>query len=141
MPRRGKHLGFEELNPNDTAHLLFSHLHAGDRVAITGRHAGAAQPYVNAFEQRNISARIITGQSAVQDFCFMLSAQRELVGTAKSTFAEWAGLLSTTSVPVRLYSINSTATRRASDAQWFRSYNWTNPTLRERFSYEAYEQP
>eukprot|EP00977_Amphora_coffeiformis_P002736 scaffold521_cov167-Amphora_coffeaeformis.AAC.27 len=141
MPNKGKRLGFEELNPHDTAHLLFSNLREGDRVAITGRHPGAAQPYVDALLQRNISARIIRGQSDVQDFCFMLSAQRELVGTAHSTFVECAGLLSTTSVPMRLYSVNSPSTRRATGAKWFRRFNWTHPNLRERFSYEAYEQP
>lgn len=142
MPRRGKGLGFEELTPNITAHELFSNLHAGDRVAITGRNAGAAQSHADALRQRNISARVITGQSDVNDFCFLQSTRRELVGSAKSTFIMWAGFLSySTLLPVRLYSINSAATRRRHGKNWMVFYNWTHPSLRERFSYEGYEQP
>ena len=143
MVKRGKSKGFEELDPNNTARLLFSNLHQGDRVAITARSSdeAAAQPYLNALQQRNVSARLITGQSDVHDFCFLKSAQRELVGTVKSTFVQWAGFLSTTPVPVRLYAINSTATRRAHGVDWhIRHCKWTHPGLRGRVSCEVYEQ-
>ena len=143
MPKRGKYLGFEELNPIDTAGLLFANLHAGDRVAITGRRAQTVHAYVDALRQRNISVRLIQDQSDVNDFCFLQSAQRELVGSARSTFAAWSGLLSAKkSLSVRLYSINSTATRAQLGKEgWLLGYNWTHPALRERFLYQGYEQP
>ena len=73
MARKGKRLGFEELNPNATARELFGHLRKEDRIAITTRaqSAAAAQPYVDALAQRNVTARVITGQEDVQDFCFL----------------------------------------------------------------------
>ena len=142
MVKRGKYLGFEELNPNDTAKLLFANLKAGDRVAITARarDSRAAQPYIDALAKRNISGRVVTSKADVNDFCFLQQAQRELVGHAISTFVTWAGILNNVSAPVRLYSINSFATRKAWHGNWFFSYNWTHPGLRDRISYEGYKQ-
>lgn len=143
MVRKGKRLGFEELNPNDTAKLLFEHLREGDRVAITTRAktAAEAQPYVEALVRRNISARIITGQADVYDFCFLQQAQKELVGSSTSSFSVWAGLLNNSSAPVRFYSINSTSTRGArGNDDWYLYYNWTHPVLKERFSFPVFEQ-
>ena len=142
MARKGKRLGFEELNPNATARELFGHLRKEDRIAITTRaqSAAAAQPYVDALAQRNVTARVITGQEDVQDFCFLQQTQRELAGSSASTFVFWAGVLSNFSTPVRLYSINSTSTRAVRGDRWHLYYNWTHPNLKDRFSFPAFEQ-
>jgi hypothetical protein len=72
-----------------------------------------------------------------------MKSQREIVGIHQSTFAGWAGLLSDTATTVRLYSINSTATRAAAqenNEEWFRTAHWTHDKLKDRFVYEAFEQ-
>ena len=142
MVRKGKKLGFEELNPKDTAEILLGNLTAGDRVAITARarDASAAQSYIDALAERNVSARVITSKLDVHDFCFLQQTQRELVGAAISTFVTWAGLLNNASARVRLYSIHSAATNRARGGNWFFKYNWTHPALKDRISYEGYSQ-
>lgn len=66
----------------------------GEKVAITTRFGGThVKPYIQALERRGLQARVVEGQSGVQDFCFLLSAQKELVGTRKSTFVQWAAWL------------------------------------------------
>lgn len=135
-------MGYEELNPNSTAQEIFANLpmNGTGKVAITARarDVSAASPYVQALKyHRNATARVITGQSDVHDFCFLASAQQELVGTARSTFCIWAGFLGNTST-VRLYSVNSTATRRA--GAHAHGYNFTHPRLKERFRFEIYDQ-
>ena len=144
MVKKGKRLGFEELNPTDTAFQLLGHLGEGDRVAITSRarNTDSALPYLEALAQRNVSARIISGQSDMNDFCFLQQAQKELVGSSTSSFAVWAGLLNEAqSAPVRLYVINSTATRAArGSGSWDVHYNWTHRLLKERFLFPIFDQ-
>lgn len=140
MPRRGKRLGFEELSPNQTAYQLFRNLHAGDKVAITSRFITdpSIKPYIDAFAERGIQARVIDNQSPVEDFCFLMNAKKELVGMAESSFVLWAGYLGNPD-KVRLYSINSAA-RRSSlfSERVFKYYNWTNPTLQAKVFFELY---
>ena len=143
MPRVGKRLGFEELNPRDTATKLLGHLDPNvDQVAIIARARDmqAAVPYVEELGKRNIVARIVSSPHDVHDFCFLKRTQRELVGISQSTFAGWAGLLSDTAAKVRLYSVNSTATRAAHGEGWFRQANWTHPHLKDRYVYVAFDQ-
>ena len=83
-------LGFAELKPNRTAYELLGHLKRGDKVAITTRfHSPDVQQYVDAMTSRGLQVRVITGQKDVEDFCFLLSAQRELVGNVVSTYVKW----------------------------------------------------
>jgi hypothetical protein len=94
MPNRGKLLGFEELSPNKTAYELFAHLRPGDKIAITTRFGGKhVEPYVSALNERGLNVRVVDGQSGTEDFCFLMSAQKELVGTSLSTFSRWAAYL------------------------------------------------
>lgn len=166
MVRVGYRLGFEELNPHDTAYKLFGHLGTqtqssattlsssgdksnststttssqyGSRVAITtrARDVSAAQPYVDALAERNITTRVFTSSTDVHDFCFLKRAQKELVGTGVSTFVAFAALLGEAE-RVRIYAIDSEATRKAGKRSL--SYNWTHPVLKQRFSFEVYPQ-
>jgi hypothetical protein len=174
---------FEEVTPNQTVHVLFPHLGAGDRVVIATRpYAGPAAParrdgdgagggssrpaldkggldplvlaHVRALEERGIRVRVLghgrngggtTGQEnpttttsmttkvrngtsaadgassfafpspsdlggGIRDFCFLLHAQKELVGSYRSTFAYWAAVLGGAGRAV-LYTIRSPPTK------------------------------
>jgi hypothetical protein len=138
MPRRGKHLGYEELSPNQTARQLFGHLGGGDKVAIITRFdTSAARPYVEALERQGIQVRVVNNQTDTQDFCFLMQAQKEMVGLARSTFFLWAGFLGNCS-RVRAYSVDSPARRRAVP-NVFDHYNWTNPELQSRVFFELFK--
>jgi hypothetical protein len=78
-------------------------------------------------------------QTGVEDFCFLMHAEKELVGVAASTYALWAGYLCNAS-KVRLYSVDS-PTRRTSRLfahRLFVHYNWTNPRLKMKVFFELY---
>jgi hypothetical protein len=140
MPRKGIKFGFEELGPNQTANDLFRNLQAGDKVAITSRFSEhpSLQPYVDAFQSRGVQVRVIANQTAVEDFCFLMHAKKELVGNAVSTFSIWAGFLGNAS-KVRLYSIDSEWTRAGLFAdRVFKYYNWTHPKLRDKVFFELF---
>jgi hypothetical protein len=138
MPRKARLKGYEELSPNQTARELFGHLGRGDKVAITTRFGtSAARPYVEALERRGIQVRVVTNQTDTQDFCFLMQAQKEMVGLARSTFFLWAGFLGKCS-RVRAYSVDSPDRRRAVP-KVFDHYNWTNPELQSRVFFELYK--
>ena len=135
MPRKGKSKGFEELSPNKTAFELFAHLNSSDKVAITTRFGGDyVEPYVSSLRGRGLQVRVIENQTGTQDFCFLMSAQKELVGTLMSTFADWAAYLSDTK-RVNLYRVMSPGTRSIS----FSSFNWTHPNLKDRLYSDIYK--
>jgi hypothetical protein len=138
MPRKGRLKGYEELSPNQTAHQLFGHLGRGDKVAITTRFdTSAAGPYVEALERRGIQVRVVTNQTDTQDFCFLMQAQKEMVGLTRSTFFLWAGFLGNCS-RVRAYSVDS-PDRRQAVPNVFDHYNWTNPELQSRVFFELHK--
>jgi hypothetical protein len=124
--KRAVGLGFEELNPNRTADELFGHLQPGDKVAITTRFNNAVTKlYVQQLERRGLKVRTITGQSAVQDFCFLIKAEKELVGNLVSTFTLWAAVLGNAKI-ARLYICNK------NDKNIMRSgmiVNWTDTDI------------
>jgi len=127
MPRRGRAPDFQELSPNRTASELFSHLQAGDKVAITSRFPNSVGDYVTALKARGLVVRVIKEQPPLADFCFLLKAQKEIVGPAHSTFSTWAGMLGEAK-KVRLYSVDPS----------FISYNYTNKKLLSIVSHELF---
>ena len=140
-PDRAKKLGFWELSANKTAYELYAHLKPGDKVAITTRFGGQyVEPYVTALEERGLKVRVITNQSAVEDFCFLLSAKKELTGTLKSTFVKWAALLGDME-HVELYYLNYPERER--DESWS-STNMTDPRFKriqvKQYNSEEQEQ-
>ena len=141
MPNLGKRLGFEQLSPNKTAQELFGHLKEGGKVAITTRFGtDFVQDYVGALRARGLQVRVISGQTDVQDFCFLMEAQKELVGLFQSTFVRWAAYLGRNITKARLYFINSPARRaRLGEDSWYEDFNWTHPILKERMSLERYK--
>jgi hypothetical protein len=135
MPKVGKQLGFEELSPNKTAFELFGHLKPGNKVAITTRFGGkAVEPYVAALKGRGLQVRVIEGQSGTQDFCFLMSAQKELVGSSLSTFVMWAAYLGDMK-RANLYRVMSPSSTPTSTASEFK---WNHPDLKDRVFTKAY---
>ena len=142
MPKRGYNLGFEELSVNKTADELFGHLKSGDKVAIVSRFVTGdytVQQYIDALKLRGIQARVITGQDGTQDFCFLVNAQKEMVGSVVSSYFLWAALLSNCTT-VRAYSVDSPVRRRNRGGQVpFDYYNFTNAAIASRFTFELYQ--
>jgi len=107
--------GYEELNPHQVAHELLGHLPDGNttRIAIVSRGQAYVDLYKAAMEARGWIVRTTPDDyTGVQDFCFLLQTQRELVGTMRSTYTRWAALLGQAK-RVQLYSIDSPSTRKA----------------------------
>ena len=136
--KRALKMGFEESSANKTAYELFSHLGAGDKIAITSRFPDKGVPeYVAKFEERGIVARVISGQSAEHDFCFLMSAGKEFTGLGKSTYATWVGYLGNAST-VNLYRVVSPSRRAACGGTYCHdSFNFTNHDLQRRFHFPA----
>ena len=143
MPKRAKRKGFEELSPNKTAWELFQHLQEGDKVAITSRRITSdTMEYATALQQRGFTVRVLSNQSDVADFCFLLKAQKELVGMSRSTYILWAAILGN-ATKSRLYSIDSPNTRIAlglgDGGKSLVEFNWTHPNLHSRLFFEVYQ--
>ncbi len=134
----GSDSGLEDVSPQQTAHVLLHHLQAGDKVAMTTRiHNEQSQRHVNALRAKGVQVRVIEGQSASQDFCFLLQAKKELVGNFQSTFFFWAAVLGQAAT-VRLYTLDNPRLRER--CGWSTHimmrrfmYNWTHPELMYRF--------
>jgi hypothetical protein len=132
--RLGNDVTCKELAPDQVANELFAHLNPGDKVAITSRYPDdfRTRMIVEAFEKRNIRVRVAGPRSGVADFCFLMHAQKELVGTAKSSFLIWAGLLGN-ATKVRAYTVNTSGEQGT-----FNRYKYTHPELKSRFRFELY---
>ena len=111
MPDRAVNLGFEELTPRKVSSELLGHLKTNDRVAVVGRwfegkENGNLKEIVRLLADRGLQVRLVKGQTPVQDFCFLMNAQKELVATDRSTFSYWAAFLGETSI-IRRYKIDN----------------------------------
>ena len=108
MPRVYKRLGFQELGPNQTAIDLFGNYKAGDKVAIVTRFGDDKDANSLADKLRGIglTVRLIAGNSGEQDFCFLKNTKKEIIGTYKSTFLFWAGILGETE-KVHVYTMEN----------------------------------
>jgi hypothetical protein len=127
--------GYQELDPNSTAELLFGNLKPGDKIAIVSRFTDTVQPYVAALESRGLSVRVIRNQTSVEDFCFLQSTKKELVGAKMSTFANWAAVLGEAEQS-RLYSVNSSWTQKREGS--FGHYTSSRKELRDRLVFQTY---
>ncbi len=140
MPeRRAYDMGFAELSPSKVAKEVFGTLTSGNRVQITTRIFNQkARNYAEALQQRGINASVVTDQSAVQDFCFLKLARKEVVGSARSTFVMWAALLGDAH-DIRLYHVHNHGLIFRHPDFWERfTYNFTHPRLRDRLRFELY---
>lgn len=129
--------GFEELELDRVVPLLMGHLQPGQKVAMTTRFANepVVEEYVQAMRQHQLQVRVVTNQTGVQDFCFLLRAQQELLGVAKSTYARWAAYLGDAK-RVQLYALNNPGSQEFIE-QTMR-YPWKNSELRQRIHYPVF---
>jgi hypothetical protein len=140
MPRYSLTHGFEEMGPHQTARDLLGNLNSGDKLAILSRFNASAydEQLIRDLEDRGVQVRFISGQSGVQDFCFLMSAKKELVGMARSSYFLIASLLGNAS-QVRSYWLDTNATRHENQGNLRKDYVWRNLELRERYVFEFYE--
>mmetsp|Transcript_43428 Transcript_43428/g.85291 ORF Transcript_43428/g.85291 Transcript_43428/m.85291 type:complete len:286 (+) Transcript_43428:3-860(+) len=137
---RAKRMGFEELGPVQAAAELFGHLEPGNKVAIVSRYADDpdVRLYVAALEKRGLAVRVISG-SGLQDFCFLLSAEKEIVGVSISTFVFYAGILGNAK-RVRVYSIDSPEKRQSGRFKdIFEHYDFEHPELKRRVVFSLHK--
>jgi hypothetical protein len=140
MPRVGFAYGFEEMGPNQTARDLFGHLQAGEKLAIISRFDRSAfeDQLMESLEHRGVQVRFITGQSGVQDFCFLMNVKKEMVGSGISTYFLWAGILGNAS-KVRSYFLNTPEQQRLLGGDFLRlAYVFKTHDWRARYSPELY---
>jgi hypothetical protein len=128
--------GYQELDPNSTAELLFAKMRPGEKIAIVSRFADKVQPYVVALESRGLSVRVIRNQTSVQDFCFLQSTKRELVGAKMSTFVTWAAVLGDAEQAL-LYAVNSSWTKKRGK-HLFDHHTSSRKELRDRLVFQTY---
>ena len=110
-----------ELSPVRIANELFADVKSGDKVAITTRiNDDNVQEIVRLLRRRRVQVRLILDQSVVEDFCFLLNARRELVGTRGSSFLRWAAYLGS-AAKVRMYYLSETGGRGGNSSSVDRS--------------------
>lgn len=139
-------LGFEELSPFQTAHELLGHVPPGNKVAITTRFDNeVTQGYVQALKDRGVQVRVMAGQSATQDFCFLSRTQHQLVGGQRSTFFVWAAYLGLAHIDkVLSYSVSppnfTAATTKDSRHAMRVPYEWKrSPLLQQKWEFQTFE--
>jgi hypothetical protein len=85
---------FTEVSPNTAANVLFLHTSKNHPIAIISRFQTGVDQYVQALQEREISAHYVDGQrTGMEAFCYLLQAQYEIVGSGTSTFFVWATYL------------------------------------------------
>jgi hypothetical protein len=141
--RQYRYNGFEETSPNKTSNELFGHLNVGDKVAIVAWQATVAlRDYVPVLEKRGLQVRVIH-QSGMEDFCFLKKAQKEIAGSAVSTYARWAAFLGDAK-RVQFYVLDGHGMRvgiekKTNDcvSSMFENFSWTNPELKSRVQFKV----
>lgn len=106
-PKDYEQRGMRELDPVRTSNELLRHLTAGNKVAIISRFPQQKLGNFTAvLRKRGLRVRFVTGQSSVQDFCFLKSAKKEIIGGRKSTYFRVAALLNDVVENVTIYCYN-----------------------------------
>jgi hypothetical protein len=114
------------------------HLPAGQKIAMTTRFANnepMVQEYQTAMQQRGFQVRVVSNQTGVQDFCFLLRAQQELLGVAKSTYARWAAYLGDAE-RVQLYALDNVGSQEF--IRQTMQFPWTHSELKRRIHFPVF---
>jgi hypothetical protein len=136
-PETAAKRGFRELGPNQTARDLLGHLRQGDKVAVVSRFTNEeVDKYLVAMRARGLRVRLIKGQTSRQDFCFLRSAQKEMVGVSMSTYFYWAARLSRAR-RVITYSLELPSARSRRASPWYLP-NYTHPGLAGRHVFRLF---
>ncbi len=121
-------------------------------MAITSKHSNndsSVQRIVQALEEeRGLKVRVIKNQFDFQDFCFLMKAQKELVGMVRSPYVKWASYLSDAKI-IRWYVLDNNRNPgllraghtlgSSSDVLEEFNYSWTHPDLQSRIRLELYQ--
>ena len=84
---------------------------------------------------------MVTGQTGMEDFCFLANAQKEMVGSVVSTFARWAALLGSAK-RAQLYIHDTIGLRKMIDHLVLFTVlgmHWTNPKLKGRILFPIFQ--
>jgi hypothetical protein len=121
--------------------MIVPRLLPGDKVTVVSR---VPNKYARAYAERldevwRTNATLLRyDQSGIQDFCYLMHTQHELVGNGRSTYLFWAAALGQAKT-ARLYHVDNFGLRRKFPTFWTRfTYSWTNPDLRQRIKWEKY---
>ena len=109
LPKRHLSWGGAELTPSNAANLLAAaRLPPGTKVVlVSGRSTvDRVEAYKEAFANKSFIVRQISGQSSIQDFCFLAHARAGLWGTIQSSYVTWASLISKGLQNATLYGVN-----------------------------------
>mmetsp|Transcript_1291 Transcript_1291/g.2730 ORF Transcript_1291/g.2730 Transcript_1291/m.2730 type:complete len:433 (+) Transcript_1291:114-1412(+) len=142
MPRRGRLLGFEELSPMKVANELFHNTNRGENITILSRFSDHnVKPYKDALDAVGFQTRVLSGQEGVEDFCYLMSATKEIVGTEQSSFFKFAAVLGN-ATKARLYFVESPDTKEKLLSRFRGSgfdYQWKHPLLKRKIVIEKYK--
>jgi hypothetical protein len=140
MRKKFKKRGYEELSPNKTRdELLKRSASRNDVVTFLSRYASTAAPYLETLQASGWkNARFLLTDTGEQSFCYLIRAQKEMIGVSMSSYAAWGALLGN-ATKARIYSLKSPERIAVygDDGCFFR-YNYTTPSLREKMSFEVY---
>ena len=114
LPNMHMAWGGAELIPERAAEMLAASLPPGTKVAVVAGRASLERvlAYKAAFEGKSFVARTVTGQTGIQDFCFLSHARAGLWGTRQSSYATWASLIGNQLRNATLYGANYPARER-----------------------------
>ena len=130
---------FVELSPERTAQHLFgptivSHKnnHSGsyttntskDRILVVSRYPENLEPFSEALIAFGYNVTLSTAQKGLEDFCLLMSARRELVGSIRSTFTRWAAILGN-ATSNRLFTVRRSDDQGVAAASNSGGSNWT----------------
>jgi hypothetical protein len=128
------------MSPFKITNELFRDKVSGEKIAIVTRiKDSVVSEIVQLLTGRGLQVRVITGQSGVQDWCFMKHAQKELVGSGISTFFKWAAFLGN-ATSTRLYMLDSPRfrQRRSMGNTLTEAAHLINSDVGSRIRYEVY---
>jgi len=135
-------LGFEELSPMKVANELFHNTNRGENITILSRFSDHnVKPYKDALDAVGFQTRVLSGQEGVEDFCYLMSATKEIVGTEQSSFFKFAAVLGN-ATKARLYFVESPDTKEKLLSRFRGSgfdYQWKHPLLKRKIVIEKYK--
>ena len=132
---------FDELSSNEIATNVLGHLKAGDKLAIVTANRKPTRGLIQAMRARNVTVRAVIskGDDFMADFFFMLSARRELIGRAESTFFMWAALFNRRVQRTNAYSYDNGYGYKQ---RYFGDFphNIENAELKERMHFQLFNK-
>jgi len=120
--------GYAEASSTEITDQLLGHLGKGDKLAIVSKYDKT--DFVDQLAERGIRARYISGQTSMQDFCFLQRAKKELIGVCKSTFFNWSSIFGEAEKVVS-YSMRTSTSSSCSHLKnkTFRNRNFIYPEI------------